>query len=300
MIKDTFTFSKNSWHIRLMKWIWDYDHRNFRNMCPYFWLTVFNVIFFVPIAAFKIFVAILRFVGYLLDKVYTPFERYCEKREYDWIEKMSQQIKNEAESGLSLDEYYDKLYLKKSSSRFYKLYSKLPWEIREKIDEDKQHKEYLKRVESREQQQFRSINHKSREQKIGELTVYIKKVVWILGVALAGAVLWLLGKFVMWTFTWPWSKIGDFSLKVLMCVGVFLIGAGVAFLLSKLVSFLWCRLGKYCIPCESRRSKFGAFFTAIGRGIVNFFCSIGRGTVFIVELIIAIKKENCPGLEWKD
>lgn len=46
MIKDVFTLKKNSWHARLMKFTWNLDFFDFSYMCPYFWLTVFNMIIF--------------------------------------------------------------------------------------------------------------------------------------------------------------------------------------------------------------------------------------------------------------
>lgn len=44
MIAEYFTLKKNSWHVKLMKEIWGYTHRDFPNMCPYFWLSIFNVL----------------------------------------------------------------------------------------------------------------------------------------------------------------------------------------------------------------------------------------------------------------
>ena len=44
MFEQGFTFKKSAWHARLMKYIWNLGPRDFDYMCPYFWLSVFNVI----------------------------------------------------------------------------------------------------------------------------------------------------------------------------------------------------------------------------------------------------------------
>jgi protein-S-isoprenylcysteine O-methyltransferase Ste14 len=44
MIKDVFTLKKTSWHCKLMKWTWKFSPEDFTHLCPYFWLTIFNII----------------------------------------------------------------------------------------------------------------------------------------------------------------------------------------------------------------------------------------------------------------
>lgn len=43
-----YNLSSKTWHGWLMKKIWDMEPKEFTNMCPYFWLTVFNVFWFLP------------------------------------------------------------------------------------------------------------------------------------------------------------------------------------------------------------------------------------------------------------
>lgn len=53
MTDSKFVLSKNSWHVKLMKFIWNLDHKAFSYMCPYFWLSVFNVLIIVPFLPIK-------------------------------------------------------------------------------------------------------------------------------------------------------------------------------------------------------------------------------------------------------
>lgn len=63
MFKDIFTLKKTSWHAKYMYWIWNFYPEEFRNMCPYFWLSVFNVVFSPIIIPIKlVFFGILWFV----------------------------------------------------------------------------------------------------------------------------------------------------------------------------------------------------------------------------------------------
>lgn len=49
MFKDVFVLKKTSWHVKMMKYIWNLDYKSFSHMCPYWWLSVFNVLVaFIP------------------------------------------------------------------------------------------------------------------------------------------------------------------------------------------------------------------------------------------------------------
>lgn len=41
---DSFNLKSDSWHSRYIKYIYDIDAKEFKNMCPYFWFIVFNVL----------------------------------------------------------------------------------------------------------------------------------------------------------------------------------------------------------------------------------------------------------------
>ena len=51
-----YTFSKNSWHVRFYKWLYDKDPANkFKTMCPYFWTYVLTFITLPIILPIKLF-----------------------------------------------------------------------------------------------------------------------------------------------------------------------------------------------------------------------------------------------------
>lgn len=44
MFKDVFVLKKTSWHVKMMKYVWNLDYKDFSHMCPYWWLSVFNAV----------------------------------------------------------------------------------------------------------------------------------------------------------------------------------------------------------------------------------------------------------------
>ncbi len=90
--------SPSSWHMRYMHWIWGYTHNNFRNMCPYAWLTVFNISFAIPIITFKLLYKmcekLVKQLAYLAD----VYEKHCTQKEKEWYEQMLKKITEELEN----------------------------------------------------------------------------------------------------------------------------------------------------------------------------------------------------------
>lgn len=68
MFKDVFVLKKTSWHVRMMKYIWGLDYKDFSHMCPYWWLSVFNFLIAIWVVGFikegiKLITLILTVVG---------------------------------------------------------------------------------------------------------------------------------------------------------------------------------------------------------------------------------------------
>jgi ABC-type multidrug transport system fused ATPase/permease subunit len=109
MFNEGFSFKKNAWHAKLMKYIWGFESKEFTHMCPYFWLSVFNVIIsplFLPIrfifwtiipkfilfpiwAGFKEFCNIIDKYGKKLGETY---EKWCIKQEEKWEEERKKNL----------------------------------------------------------------------------------------------------------------------------------------------------------------------------------------------------------------
>ena len=57
MSDKTFVLGKTSWHWKLMRFIWGFKQpQTFSHLCPYFWLSVFNIIIIIPLLPFKLMV----------------------------------------------------------------------------------------------------------------------------------------------------------------------------------------------------------------------------------------------------
>ncbi len=94
MIKDVFELRKNSWYMKLMNFIWGYTEKDFPNMCPFFWLSVLNVIIAMIMAVpYLLWKITSKPVGYLIELSFSykrttkiKVEKYCEDRYQNWYE----------------------------------------------------------------------------------------------------------------------------------------------------------------------------------------------------------------------
>ena len=67
-MKKLINFSESCWHYKLIRFTWDIDPKRFKNLCPYFWLTVASIILF-PLAA----------LSTVVRKFFGAVDRICEK-----------------------------------------------------------------------------------------------------------------------------------------------------------------------------------------------------------------------------
>jgi hypothetical protein len=89
MIKDVFILKKNSWHARLMKFTWNLDFYDFSHMCPYFWLTIFNMIIFPVTFFFKVIaVSVFKAFGDGMEALGDYLEAVADKRTEFLMERM--------------------------------------------------------------------------------------------------------------------------------------------------------------------------------------------------------------------
>lgn len=104
MFKDVFVLRKNAWHSRLMHYIWGLRYHDFSHICPYFWLSIFNVIIspiFLPLK-FTFWTLIPR---YMAIPAWRFFKWSCNKLEQwgqhlgdeynKWCEKQQEKYKQE-------------------------------------------------------------------------------------------------------------------------------------------------------------------------------------------------------------
>ena len=55
--------SPKSWHARLINWVFGFSPKDFRNLCPYFWLLIASIILFCLVTPFKLIIKILNWIA---------------------------------------------------------------------------------------------------------------------------------------------------------------------------------------------------------------------------------------------
>ncbi len=323
MIKDVFKLKKNSWHTKLMKRIWGYETNDFTNMCPYFWLSIINVII-VPFFFFGIgFYKVILFCGkpflWILDQIIKSIDKHdqeCRDRNQLWIDEQLVIIKKEIAEGKLTDAlrrmYENKDTSNKSNKKYENLYWNLHWRDREFIEEFwfKERKE--RRVQKSLEEVKKATVIKTSRQEIAQYTKYTKiigKVIVVSLIAvLAYFLLWglwtVLSLFFIWVTSLGWKGIINFIAFWSMTAGIVVLLGIILVELVKVLGkgFYWlaCKYGTYCIPCEKRRNKianfFSSIFTPIGKGFIWFF----TGIITLWEIAVAMKQDNCPGIDWED
>lgn len=71
--------NESYWHYKLIKFVWAFEPKEFKNLCPYFWLTIASL-FVLP------FIIIWKGIKKFMDLIYYPFTKLVE-----WIDDKSYQ-----------------------------------------------------------------------------------------------------------------------------------------------------------------------------------------------------------------
>lgn len=75
--------TKNDWHYKLIKFTWGIDPSMFKNLCPYFWLTIASIFVSPFVAVFKMFVGIFELIGKAIGKVLLSIYDSYEENSYE-------------------------------------------------------------------------------------------------------------------------------------------------------------------------------------------------------------------------
>lgn len=320
MIKDVFKFKKNAWHVKLMKFVWGYNFNDFPNMCPYFWLSVVNVVFFPVILPIKLFVLILVVLTKMCESTVDSINKACDSKVMKWVAEKTERLWDDDDLTTLVIKYgrmdsLDWFYLdkKKRYEKYRIIYEKLSDEDRDKLwakynarlDAMREESDKAWR-ESVERQAKATTVKMSRSAKIGRATVVIKKVFNIVVWPILAFLLYLLYLLIAAATTWDYSWMPRFGYALYLIVGT---GLGIFFFIWPITVFVaWinCKLKGVCIPCEARRKQIGKFFRYFlflkypFVWIWMFFKGIWNGLVLIKDIIVAFKKDNCPSIDWED
>lgn len=305
MFVDSFTLKKNSWHAKLMWLTWHLETRDFSHICPYFWLSIANVLI-LPLTL--VIYALYYMVKYPVKWYNDMIESFETKRreEYNkWLSDEMQKLKTD-------DTYWDvvteKLLASNSCSRKYQdlMFRHYKWQVhgeaydkfiqwrdkyfnleheRDRIEEER--RELVK------QQSFQvKLNQKA---KVNWLLKIVKPLTKVFLVILTGVILWviyILGKLLInWISTWKitvvLANLKTIGILLLLCLGVTVIVLFIRWLFLKMKHSLR-------IPCHVT-DKIGNFFIML---LVPFVW-IGGGIGLLFRIIGQMIRNNCPAIEWK-
>lgn len=137
-----FTLNKNGWYVKLMMWTWGMSQKEamFTNMCPFFWLTILNILIIPITLVSKPIAWLFRFID---DQTTKNFNKFCIKLQ---LELLSSEEKCIEFAKLDLSKhskhsrfYYDWLGDKDSELKLklYKLRMEYSKPLSHKIKEEK-------------------------------------------------------------------------------------------------------------------------------------------------------------------
>jgi len=297
MIKDVFVLKKNSWHVKLMRWIWGYEYYEFRNMCPYFWLSVLNVIIVTPFAIFVGVKNLLISIGKQLSIPFDMYNDYCDRKHREWVDQMRLKVQKDIADGKDT-EFLRRLFAMhtkdfKGGKKYRSLWYNLDYETTQTV----QLKYYQKLVAQNEREkELAKEREVSRTKRIANTTMWIKKSAKFILAAIGIGVLYLLYLLVSWLITLNWLIIGKWTLLILVACVIISAALLILYGIIRLIIMLICKYAKYCIPCEERRAKIGGAL----RTTVSPFVWLGNGIATLWEVLKALKKDNCPGIDWEE
>ncbi len=341
MIADIFILKKNSWHAKLMHWIWNYHYWEFRNMCPYFWLTVFNCVFIIPIAIVKITQKVCISLAGVIDDWQADYRARCEYKE----EQARRQFVKELEQLQDYTDFSsvpkDKLELLKKArdnnnrmdDRFHDpraiAFRSINYDLRRKFEgwlddfddllwNQEHEKRKIKKEEDRKRKE--KINalltpvKQNSAKAISQLTILVKFVLKLTAGAILVGIGYLIYLGVQFAANWNWPKIGLYAIASILAAAIIILAGIIIFLICRwiviFIAYLVCRYGPYCIPCERRRTKlYNGFITFLDYVLVLFYPfvvlwnilkALWSGLKLLWQVIVALKQNNCPGIEWKD
>lgn len=291
MIKDVFTLSKRGISARMMKWIWGFDPEDFQFFCNYFWLTLLNFIIFIPFSIIK-----LPILGYI-KLINKASENHSKRKELKLKALKPQLIER----------------IKNDDLEAFKLFVK-HWYIYELIDhyaigQDKINyfyglwdKELAKKYRLEEEKTISQKQSRiNRKVLIGKIATRIKWVSRVIGLAVLAVLYYYTILFIDYIVELPvWSKLSwnevGYKLSILFWIFLFILNI---ILIIKFILLFADDLLDYLLE----NKKYNKFFNRLGKFLLVLskpFIWLGKGLVYIWMVLVAIKQNNCPGIDWKD
>lgn len=297
MFIDSFTLNKNAWYSKLMKYIWKLYPQDFTHICPFFWLTLLNILIFPFVFLFK------TILGTILYKIADLIEKRIEKiREQNAkeLKEMLNLIKQKPE----LQEEYSKKYAIYEDSGFsykrLKCFSKLDRKIIESIYYDNKYDNYIDiKILNKYYKAYTNnkvvkpkLTINPNKELINKLNKIAKPIGQLLLLVLFSILLFIIGlylyKFIVFlsnlNFTFNYKKF----IHVLKVIGIIILGIvatiAIVYYLEKLI----------------KDTKFLCYLVKFLSIVAKPFIWIGIGLWKIGIVIFQMLKSNCPAIKWEN
>jgi hypothetical protein len=295
MIKDVFVLKSNSWHSKLMKYMWNLDNKNFSHICPYFWLSVFNVFFFIPYFIIRILV-----MGIIKAAIFIG--NYLEENEEKWAQRQFEKIKNNdpvileklarmaSYSGwLNLKGRYNKLFSLMLPHTSYVIPKEDEADWWHKLEDLRQRFQLIRYETDAERRQRINDEKIKRKQKINNILKVIKPIsialLWLVGAVIAGLAVWGTIAIVNYFRHITHKQLMSFRDGLIIIVSVVSVIAILIYVVG--LSQNMTEYGK-----EKSRNFFRNLFSPfrfIGKSIASAF-------IFLKQMV----SDNCPAIVWED
>jgi hypothetical protein len=261
-----YELKKDSLLARFVFWVWNVSERDFSYVCPFFWLTMFTIIF-SPV------IVIIKLLGYQWKRASKSITIYYEQKESNfkaWADVYYRSIsQDEKQMNTFINDFY-----KNTSSQMFKFYE-----------------EYLYRLDSSLYIKCQNIyldyleaKNDEKENKLMERRKMITKIVLI---------------------TKPITKIVLYTLSITVAIFLcYFVYIGIVYLMSLPSGVLsnWLISALVIIICISiiifsliilcKRTK-------VLNHIVEFFIRIGDLYEGVIDFISIFFEKNCPPIKWK-
>lgn len=289
MFAETFKLKKSSWHLSLMKWIWGYDSHDFYNLCPYFWLTILNL-FIAPFVG--LFEVVRSAASWLGNKV----SDFCEKQEENWITKYLDKLLQATEPQPWMVKVYKTTKCWGSPGKYALLGRRLynyQWGT---LEQQALYKKFeAGALELQAEYDAAELKIKdARVKSINKLVKIAKPIIVGFSIIAGAFLLYLLYRLGVVASRWPWLRIGEVILELVGWLTLVALGMAAFIGIIGGVRWLYC---EYCV--SDKPTLLGTTFKGFGSALAAPFVYIGKGFVFVWAVLVAMKQNNCPGIDWE-
>lgn len=329
MIKDVFKLKKNAWHAKLMKFTWNLSYNDFSHMCPYFWLSAFNLVIFPFVLIIKglCYRVIILSIKDALDSMSTYFEERAIKAQKEWEEELLAKIKStpsiwEELYKIDLDEKKNRKFRKFINGAYYKsVDSETYWATIDKFNDAKDriaklrqeraNAESLKALEKmklKAKRDAKLVDQAVRnKQRINAILKYAKPIVkglmYFVGGLIVLAAVFGLYKLVIVLANLPHKTWINFRNAALL-IGAIIVGAVILYFIVRAI-IDWVVNLKFVQNYSNKPRKPSVILKVFKIILYPFRIflifawladKIGDGIVFMLQMV----RDNCPAIKWED